>query len=419
MASVAQEFEGRAYLPMLLRSVAPPWPSPMPPLPSPTFGSATARPPAQTPTPTPTSDPATPDPATPFPFELAPFDLVRLEPDHLLEGSGSVVDSVAFWEAPDAADSLMLVTAKGNQRVEVWQQPFVDRELPALEHPSFGSGTQVNGIVIDQEQDLAYISVSRPASTVSVFSLPDLGFRRQIVAGAVDLGSEPNLGLLAMPDGSRRLYVSADSRVYIYDPESGQALGEFQPAAPLETLLADDFQQRIYIPDEVGRTGIYAYLPDGAPDRRNGQPRFGGEGVFQADAEGITHYRCLDAAGRDDGRGWLVVADQRTLSSDFEFFDRRTWRHLGRLQLEGVSFTDGIASTQQALPQHPAGLFAALNNDRSVALVGWDRIFEATGLRCGGDRPLTVSAQRPTPATLVAGRSQAAQLRLTSAALWR
>lgn len=388
--SLAQESVGLIHLPLLLRAAARPWSPPLVAFtPEPTRSPEASHTPARSATPDPsTPDPLTPDPATPFPAtavpsEFTPFGLVRIEPDMMLEGSGSVVDSIAFWEAPDPADSLMLVTAKGNQRVEVWQQPFEGRELPALQHPSFGSGTQVNGIVVDQQRDLLYIATSRPASTVSVFSLPDLAFLRQIVEAAVDLRSEPNLALLELPEGSSRLYVSADNRVYIYDPESGQALGEFETAAPLETLLADDFQQRLYIPDEVGRTGIYAYRPDGEPYLREGTARFGDQDVFQADAEGITHYRCLDAAGLDDGRGWMIVADQRTGSSDFEFFDRQTWAHLGRLQLEGVSFTDGIASTQQALPRHPAGLFAALNNDRGVGLIGWDRILEATGLGCG------------------------------------
>jgi hypothetical protein len=388
-ASVAQASAGLVHLPLLLHSLVQPW--------SPPLVQITRRPPPSTGTPvTPvrsaTPDPATPDPLTPdpstpvpataLPSEFAAFGLVRLEPDMMLEGSGNIVDSIAFWEAPDAADSLMLVTAKGNQRVEVWQQPFEGHELPALQHPSFGSGTQVNGIVIDQARDLLYISTSRPASTVSVFSLPEMVFLRQIVEAAVDLRSEPNLTLLETPDGASRLYVSADNRVYIYDSVSGLLLREFATAAPLETLLADDFHQRLYIPDENNRGGVYVYDSDGEPYLQDGRSRFGEAEVFQADAEGITGYHCLDAAGLDDGRGWLIVADQRTGSSDFEFFDRQTWAHLGRLQLEGVSFTDGIASTQQALPQHPAGLFAALNNDRGVALVGWDRIFEATGLGC-------------------------------------
>lgn len=397
-AALAQAGQAIVYLPVLARSAQAPWATPLPPATRPAAGAT------GTPAPSATVDPATPDPATPdpvtpdpepataIPSDFAPFGLVRLEPELLLEGSGSIIDSLAFWEAPDAADSLLLVTAKGNQRVEVWQQPFAGRELPALQHPSFGTGTQVNGIVVDQALDRVYVSVSRPASTVAVFDLPDLRFRGQLVAAAVDLRSEPNLALLELPDGARRLYVSADDRVYAYDPESGAALGSFAPAEGLETLLADAFDQVLYIPDETHRSGIYAYRPDGSPYRRGGETRFGGQGIFEADAEGIAGYRCPADGRADDGRGWLIVSDQKADASDFEFFDRRSWAHLGRLQLAGVRNTDGIASTQQALPGHPAGLFAAANNDRDVALVGWDRILAATGLDC---------AKAPRPAATV------------------
>jgi len=379
-AAAAQATESRLHLPMLvhaaLRDV--PTPAALPtdaPATAPTAAPTVAPTASQTPDPTPTSTPPLPD------FE--PFGLVRLAPDLLLEGSGSTIDSLAFWEAPDPADSLLLVTAKGNQRVEVWRQPFLGRELPALQHPSFGTGTQVNGIVIDQELDRVYIAVSRPASTVAVFALPGLAFLGELVQGAVDLRSEPNLALLTLPDGVKRLFVSADDRVYAYDPESGAALGGFAPGHSFETLLADDVDQVLYIPDEVGRSGVYAFNPVGSPYYRAGEARFGGQGVFEADAEGIALYACLTPDGTDDGRGLLIVSDQKADASDFEFFDRRSWAHLGRLQLDGVRFTDGIASTQQALPGHPAGLFAAVDDDTNVALIGWERIVAATGLGCG------------------------------------
>lgn len=389
-AVVAQATECRIQLPILLRSAFPDLPTPLA-APSATPATDTATPtemPGTTPGTTPDTTPDATPGATPttseLPSDFEPFGLVQLEPDLVLEGSGSTIDSLAFWEAPDAADSLLLVTAKGNQRVEVWQQPFQGRELPALQHPSFGTGTQVNGIVVDQDLDQVYIAVSRPASTVSVFELPGLTFQRQLVRGEVDLRSEPNLALLALPDGTKRLYVSADDRVHAYDPDTGAAVGGFAPARSLETMLADDGDQVLYIPDEDRRGGIYAYRPDGSPFSRGGEVRFGGDGIFQSDAEGITRFTCRAADGSDDGRGWLIVSDQKADASDFEFFDRRSWSHLGRLQLAGVRLTDGIASTQQPMPGHPAGLFAAVNADTNVALIGWDRILEATGLRCEG-----------------------------------
>jgi hypothetical protein len=311
---------------------------------------------------------------------------VSLAPDFSLDGSGTNVDSLAFWEAPDARDTLLFVTAKANQRVEVWRFPFAGHEQAPLTHPSFGTGAQVNGIAVDQTQDLLYVAVSQPASTVSVFSLPQRAFVRELESGLGELGSEPNLALLHRPDGARWLYVSADDRVGILDAATGARVGGFEPAAGLETMVADDREQVLYVPDENDRSGVYAYDPTGRPTAKHANDRFGA-GVFDEDAEGIVLYRCESAHGGDDGRGFLVVVDQRADRTQFELFDRIGWRHLGAFVLDGVSNTDGIASTQQALPGYPRGIFAAVDDDTRTVGIGWDRILEATGLGCGDTPP--------------------------------
>ncbi len=330
-------------------------------------------------------DPPAP-PATPIPPDFAPFGLVRLAPELRLDGSGVTVDSLAFWEAPLAEDTLLLATAKGNQHVEVWRWPFKGAELAALQDARW-AGSLVNGIVVDQDQGRAYVSVSRPASTIAAFALPGLEPLGALVAGQVDLRVEPNLALLTLPDGARRLYASADDRVFAFDPTDGRLLADFPTTHAVETVLADDVDQVLYLPDETRRSGVHAYHPDGRPFQRGGVASFGGGGIFEADAEGIALRACRGPDGRDDGRGLIVVSDQKNDATDFEVFDRRSWTHLGRLQLDGVRRTDGIASTERPLPGHPDGLFAAVNDDAEVVLVDWDPILEATGLRCEGGIP--------------------------------
>jgi hypothetical protein len=80
--------------------------------------------------------------------------------------------------------------------------------------------------------------------------------------------------------------------------------------------------------------------------------------------------------------GFIVVADQRWLLSDFEFFDRVTWNHLGTLRLARTNNTDGIASTQQRLPGYPLGLFVAVDDDTRTVGIGWGKVLEAMGLGC-------------------------------------
>ena len=320
--------------------------------------------------------------SSPAPDGFKPFDTITVKPDFELNGQGRNVDSIAFWQAPDPHHTLMFITAKNNQLVEIWKYPF-DNELPPLRHASFGSGTRVNGVAVDQKNNRLYVSVSEPASTVSVFSLPELEFIGEFVEGDVNLESEPNITLLKHTDGQTRVYVSADSIVYIYDGEKGTQIGDFRPAKGLETLMADDFYQVIYIPDENDKTGIYAYYPDGTPYSRDGTNNFGVGGIFRADAEGIVLYTCPADGSRDNGTGLLIVAEQKSDETDFEFFDRQTLDHLGTVRLEGVSNTDGIASTQKPLPDYPSGVFVAVNDDTTVVGVDWDKIFDATGLGCG------------------------------------
>lgn len=304
-----------------------------------------------------------------------------LTADFELDGRGQNIDSLAFWETEPAGDVLLLATAKGNQLVEVWRFPFVGQEQPPLTHPSFGpAGTRVNGIAVDQAGDRLYVSVSEGQSTVSVFSLPDLRHVGEFVRGAVDLQSEPNIALLPDSSGQLRVYVSADDILYMYDTASGAEIGRFRPDKGLETVLADARQQVLYIPDENDRTGVYAYHPDGTPYLKNGTHQFGAT-AFQSDAEGIALYHC-PAGGSDDGSGFLVVADQVGELTEFEFFDRQSWAHLGTLAIHGVSNTDGIASTQMALPGYPLGLFTAVNDDATIVGVGWDTVLDALNLSC-------------------------------------
>jgi myo-inositol-hexaphosphate 3-phosphohydrolase len=310
------------------------------------------------------------------------FDYVTIVPAFEIDGLGKNIDSIAFWEAPDPDNTLMFVTAKGNSLVEVWKYPFANNQQAPLLHNSFHN-SPVNGVVVDQGTDLLYISIGEPSSTVSVFKLPLLRYVMSFNKKRVNLKSEPNLTLLDLGNGGKKIYVSADDIVYIYNGITGKYLGMFTPVKGLETMVADNFFQLLYIPDENGRTGVYVYNPDGSLFKKNGVNRFGEEDTFDNDAEGIIVYTHAKQ-GKDTGEGLIVVADQRRQQTDFEVFDRKSWLRLGVFRIKGVSNTDGIASTQRALPDYPLGIFAAVNNDTSVVGVGWDSILKAMGIKFSG-----------------------------------
>lgn len=331
----------------------------------------------------------------PGPGSFPAFGEVTVNGQFRVAGEGRNVDTIAFWEAPDEADSRMFVTSKDRSLVEVWRYPFRSDadELPALTHSCLQASTEsaTNGVLVDQESDLLYVASNR-SPNVCVFSLPDLTFRRSISSGDT-YGLEPNLALLDLSDGSKRLYVSDDDVVYVHDAATGRKLSQFEPTKGVETMWGDSHDQVLYLPDENDRTGVHAYDPDGGPYERDGRSIFG-DGPFDADAEGILEYTCPVSGRGDEGTGLIVVSDQIDSSSegnDYEVFDRLTWKHLGRIKLrfpdgEGyVHNTDGIGTTQQAAPDYPRGLFTAINDDSEVVGVGWAKIFDAISAEIGSD----------------------------------
>ena len=308
--------------------------------------------------------------------ELPQFGLITIDPELELNGAGQNIDSIEFWNAPNSNQTLMFVTAKANHLVEVWKYPFSGNEQSSLTHSTFNNG-QVNGIAVEQESDILYVSIGSSSSTISVFSLPGLAFQYNFSRSGANYYSEPNLTILKLTNGTKYIYVSKDNSVDIHNAVNGNFIKSFTPSRGLETMAADDYYQRIYIPDENNRSGVYVYTPEGGVYMHNGSSVFGGGGIFNSDAEGIIVYTCPLSNSIDNGNGFIVVSDQRSDKTDFEFFDRVTWVHLGKLNITGVSNTDGIASYPYSLPAYPLGLFAAIDNDATVALVGWDKIFNA------------------------------------------
>jgi myo-inositol-hexaphosphate 3-phosphohydrolase len=313
--------------------------------------------------------------------------------DYLATGAGNNVDTIAFWAAPDPTDSRMYVTSKNLSLVEVWKYPYASAsdQLPPLTHSCLKAraDSATNGVLVDQEADLLYVA-SNFSPNVCVFSLPNLALVRTISSGAT-YGLEPNLAMLTLPSGEKRLYVSNDKVVYVHDAATGTKLSQFTPAKGLETMWGDSHDSVLYVPDENTRTGVYAYSAVGTPYARAGRTSFGDGSIFDADAEGILEYTCPASGSGDDGAGLIVVSDQidsATTGNDYEVFDRRSWAYLGtiKLRLPSGAFvynTDGIASIQQSSPQYPGGVFAAIQDDSSVAGVGWAKVLGAISARAG------------------------------------
>ena len=202
--------------------------------------------------------------------------------------------------------------------------------------------------------DLLYVTVPASESTTAVFTLPDMTFVREFIAGSVALGDEPNIALLHLPGGQPRAYVSADVIVYIHDAATGDALGSFAPERGLETIVGDDFYQALYIPDENESDGGLCLRPRRQSVSAPGDQPVSARGFWIPTAKASRSTPVLRTESRTTATAGSSVSDQRSSQTEFEFFDRMTWRHLGTLLLDDVNNTDGIASTQRPLPGLPA-----------------------------------------------------------------
>lgn len=311
------------------------------------------------------------------------FGAATVAPDIFLDGRGENIDSPEFFETADYREALLLVSGKGNDLVEVWKYPFKGNEKDPLLRSSLP-----NGLSIDQERDWLIVGDSEKKEA-AIYSLPGLRHIKDIGRGKLGDG-ETNGDVFTRSDGSATIYVTENHRVHGFDAESGREIVSFAPKVEsIEEVLVDDRYGIVYVSDEKGGESkmhpggaVTAYAPDGKSFTKNGTNVLG-QGVFSGDGEGATLYVCLDDKRQDTGRGFLIFVDQGGgLENGLEFFDRETWRHLGTLSLAGVSQTDGIASTQLSFPEYPQGVLAVHNDNKNIALVGWDKVFAATKLAC-------------------------------------
>jgi hypothetical protein len=237
----------------------------------------------------------------------------------------------------------------------------------------------VNGLALDQENDLLYVIVGKAPSSAFVYSLPKLQKKMQFVNKSRELFNEPNVCLLKRPNKSTLAYVTSDRQISVHEATSGKQVSIFDSPTDVETIYGDQHYQCLYVPDENDMTGVNVYTPELKPFKKNGTNHFG-TGVFESDAEGVWVYYLSGHNRPDDGRGYIVVSDQNEPLTEFEFFDRQTWKHLGTLCIEGVGNTDGICSSQHPLPGYPGGFFAAIHDDQALAIVKWETVLKALNL---------------------------------------
>ncbi|MGH8165724.1 MAG: phytase [Woeseiaceae bacterium] len=306
------------------------------------------------------------------------------------------IDSVAVAAARPGRPALLFATAKETDVIKVFDAS-TGQELEELG----GSGTspdryrRPNGVAV---VDDLLIVVERDNRRLNIRSLPDYDVLATF--GADVLENPYGLWVQPLGDGEYRAYVTdayempdesippneqLDERVKSFklsvrrhdDGRPSSVEGRFERAfgettSPgalrvVESIFGDPTHDRLLIAeeDEDPVTGlvIKAYDLDG---RFTGAQV--GQGVFEAQAEGIALYAC------GDGAGYWLSTDQAADRTVYHIFDRRSLEHVGAFMGETTANTDGVWLATSGVPGFARGAFFAVHDDQAVSAFDWAEI---------------------------------------------
>ena len=317
-------------------------------------------------------------------------------------GGHGEMDTPAVWVAPDASQSLLFVTDKTWNHVEI-HNPTTNSYMGRLGSTGTGPGQldRPNAVAVGygvplstRSRDVLFV-VERDNHRVTMFMLP-YGFYLGSL-GAAEL-REP-MGIALHWEGPQLQAWITDigpnpQRVVVFDVVAAptglsgtQVRSIPMPgSAVLESIVVDPVTRRALVCDESARDVMIYDLQGSLLGRF-------GAGHFSGDTEGLVIFE----AG--NGNGYVIVTDQEASPVvEWEVFDRQDYRHL--VQFTGVTTgTDGIALLQQPLPNFPHGSFYAVHADDTVHAYDWAEIAAATGL-CLVPPCAPVEAEEPEFASL-------------------
>ncbi len=277
-------------------------------------------------------------------------------------------NSVAIWVAPTPSDSLLFVTQKSLNTVDVWnlQTNQIVQTITGLDTP--------NGVAVDRAEGALYVA-SQYEHAVHKYLIAD------IVAGDLSstlIPSDPlspsrepiGLTVYHNTSGPSLIYAtysgSYDKYVRAFDPDGVVQYSWSVGPIALGNIAADEDNALIYVADKTNDL-IKVYRPDGTFVQDFGQ----GDFAAGSDVEGTSVYRC----GND---GYILASDQK--QDEFEIYDRLTFAHLATFTVSGVSNTIGLTLVQSALPGYPNGALFVQSNGDQVFGIQWDVIAAATGV---------------------------------------
>ena len=293
---------------------------------------------------------------------------------------GKNVDSPAIWVASNLSESLILLSEKGTGSMLVFR---AQRNVPLVTRVE--GMNRPNGISIVQNspflsgKDLVFVT-DRDGNAIHVFTVPDF---QRVGIFAKDVQRPMGISTYKREsDGAIFVYVvpkegKDDAKVIRFKirEEDGKITGDAdrkfgkELTVGQETVMVDSEKGRVLVADENARD-VKVY------DLEGKYLSSFGNGHFQADVEGIVLADCRS-------KGYYIVSDQRAVT-EFEFFDRESFRHLAMVQGR-ASRTDGIALITKPLPDFPGGLLVAQSDPdksggRHAELYDFSDFLKAAGL---------------------------------------
>lgn len=279
---------------------------------------------------------------------LVVYDAATGETIRRVGGTGSAPGQMERPNGVAVIDDLAIVVERDNHRIQVFRMP----EFTPL--GSFG----------DTLLTLPYGVAVHPTGAPGEYTL--------YVTDNYELSDDviPPDSMLDRRVRQFRMEVTDDS----VTAEHVRAFGETSGPGVLkvvESIAVDPEHDRLMIAEELEvASHIKVYDLDG---KFTGT--LIGEGMFPHQAEGIILYEC----GAADG--YWITTDQDRMVNTFHVFDRATLEHVGSFRGELTRNTDGIALTQQAFGEFPAGIVAAVHDDGSVAAFSWSDVAGALDLQ--------------------------------------
>jgi 3-phytase len=300
---------------------------------------------------------------------------------HVPPNGHGELDTPAVWQSPSGGTSLLFVTDKTENTIEI-HDPVSNTYLGHLGTPGSGPGQldRPNAVAVAYGvqsaaglRDVLFV-VERDNARVSMFALPYCN-----AFGSVGTPLQEPMGIALHWEGAQlQMWITdigpSPQRVQVFDIVPGPAglAGTLRrtfvmpSGAVLESIAIDAFTRTALVSD-VNARNVMRYDLEG-----NLLGRFG-DGRFTDDPEGIAIYDL------GDGTGYVIVTDQVSEPMDFEVFDRQDFRWLTSFRGPTLG-TDGVALVQRPMPNFPEGSFFAVHQDRAVHAYSWADIAAATGL---------------------------------------